>query len=228
MTAMSRKVIEVLPLASALSMPAGALDLELRALADQEVLGYRPFRRAMAIQHISSNWDEVEVAAQLTRLRRSSYDRLDAIFDYATARGCRRHRILEHFGEESPQTCGNCDACTGEPKVLRNVNPIQYAETDAVTEVVAHSIIGLVKDASRLASTPGRGSFTKALKGVRRFGDYRVPEVLQRSRYFGSLAYMTETEIREAVDILLDQRRLIAVEHSLSSGGAFWGLDVPV
>jgi len=181
----------------------------------------------MALQYVSSEWDHDAVAHQLKRLQRSSYDRFDAMLAYATSRGCRRHRILEHFGETPGETCGNCDECTGEPAVLAAVDPIRYADTDAVTEQVAHSIIGLVQEASRLGSAPGRGSFTKALKGVRRYGDYRVPEILQRSRHFGSLAYMTEDEIGEAIDILLDQRRLMSVEHGLSSGSTYWGLDVP-
>jgi len=227
MAATSRRVIDVLAVASQLGMPAGDLDLELRALADREVVGYRPFRRAMALQYVSSEWDHDAVAHQLKRLQRSSYDRFDAMLAYATSRGCRRHRILEHFGETPGETCGNCDECTGEPAVLAAVDPIRYADTDAVTEQVAHSIIGLVQEASRLGSAPGRGSFTKALKGVRRYGDYRVPEILQRSRHFGSLAYMTEDEIGEAIDILLDQRRLMSVEHGLSSGSTYWGLDVP-
>jgi ATP-dependent DNA helicase RecQ len=227
MRSMPRKVVDVLEVAIGLGVPAGDLDLELRSLADQEVIGYRPFRRAMALRHVNPDWDHDSVARQLSRLKRSSYDRYDAMVAYATGRGCRRHRILQHFGEDSEEACGNCDGCVGEPSVLAAVDPIRYADTDAITEQVAQSIISLVREASRLGSAPGRGRFIKALKGVRRYGAYSMPEVLQRSRQFAALAYMTEDEISEAIDTLLGQRRIIELEHRLSGGESYWGLDLP-
>src|SRR5690606_12890581 len=125
------------------------------------------------------------VSGLIRRLRQSASDRLESIISYAKDSGCRRRTILAHFGETLNEDCGNCDHCSGEPQQLEDVDPLRYLEAQAVTEAVASSIVGLVREASRFGSQPGKGSFAKALKGVARYASYTVPLVLQRSRHFG-------------------------------------------
>ncbi|WP_414172867.1 RecQ family zinc-binding domain-containing protein [Clavibacter tessellarius] len=49
-----------------------------------------------------------EVAQERERIEVS---RLEMMRGYAETQQCRRQFLLGYFGEESPERCGNCDAC---------------------------------------------------------------------------------------------------------------------
>ncbi|KLE32163.1 DNA helicase RecQ [Aurantiacibacter gangjinensis] len=44
--------------------------------------------------------------------------RLDALAGLVETPGCRRAVLLRHFGENPPETCGNCDNCLDPPSVI--------------------------------------------------------------------------------------------------------------
>ncbi|WAT16989.1 DNA helicase RecQ [Aurantiacibacter sp. MUD11] len=44
--------------------------------------------------------------------------RLDALAGLVETAGCRRAVLLRHFGEDPPQTCGNCDNCLDPPEMI--------------------------------------------------------------------------------------------------------------
>lgn len=199
MSAASRRVIDLMDVATTMGVDPVELEGRLLDLVEREVIGYRPVAKAMALEHLRSDWDRASVAASLTRLRRSSFDRLEGMLAYARSRSCRRYQLLAHFDEAAPDRCDRCDQCRGEPEALASVDSIRYADVDVVTEPVAQAIMGLVREVSRLGATPGRGSFIRGLKGVRRWRTYETPAVLQRSRHFGALAYLSPTEIGEAI-----------------------------
>ncbi len=48
------------------------------------------------------------------RLREGALARVSAVVAYATARGCRRRRLLAHFGEALAVACGGCDRCAAD------------------------------------------------------------------------------------------------------------------
>ncbi|MBE6725284.1 MAG: DNA helicase RecQ [Ruminococcaceae bacterium] len=48
------------------------------------------------------------------RLRRLEYDRLDKMAGYCATPGCLRSYLLRYFGEEGPESCGNCSNCQGD------------------------------------------------------------------------------------------------------------------
>ena len=50
--------------------------------------------------------------------------RLEMMRGYAEARGCRRQFLLNYFGEEYPEPCGNCDNCqVGLPEADDGARP---------------------------------------------------------------------------------------------------------
>jgi ATP-dependent DNA helicase RecQ len=54
----------------------------------------------------------VRLAAEAKEQRRQwEASRLDMIRGYAEARSCRRRFLVTYFGEDFPETCGNCDNC---------------------------------------------------------------------------------------------------------------------
>ncbi|MBQ2680213.1 MAG: DNA helicase RecQ [Firmicutes bacterium] len=46
-------------------------------------------------------------------VKRQEYQRLDKILNYCKYEGCKRHFILDYFGEFSGNYCGNCSNCRG-------------------------------------------------------------------------------------------------------------------
>ncbi|HET8704802.1 MAG TPA: RQC domain-containing protein, partial [Pseudomonadales bacterium] len=45
------------------------------------------------------------------QFKRVERHKLDAMLGLCEITSCRRHALLLYFGEDSPETCGNCDAC---------------------------------------------------------------------------------------------------------------------
>ncbi|MEW4468013.1 DNA helicase RecQ [Parasphingorhabdus sp. JC815] len=70
-----------------------------------------------------SEVDETRLASERTRLA--------ALGGLVEAAGCRRAILLRHFGEEPPQSCGNCDNCLNAP-VTRNVTELARKFLSAV------------------------------------------------------------------------------------------------
>ncbi len=50
--------------------------------------------------------------------RRIETHKLNAMVGFAEARGCRRHVLLNYFGESPQQECGNCDICLDPPELI--------------------------------------------------------------------------------------------------------------
>ncbi len=50
---------------------------------------------------------------EAAQLRRQRHEKLDRMIDYAEHTGCLRQFILDYFGEEAPDNCGNCSGCLG-------------------------------------------------------------------------------------------------------------------
>ncbi|HEY0626061.1 MAG TPA: DNA helicase RecQ [Allosphingosinicella sp.] len=59
------------------------------------------------------------IAAEVPENRQAGErDRLNALGALVEAAGCRRAILLRHFGEEPPQSCGNCDNCLSPPQAV--------------------------------------------------------------------------------------------------------------
>jgi ATP-dependent DNA helicase RecQ len=49
------------------------------------------------------------------RFKRIERDKLDALLGWCEVTQCRRHSLLQYFGEDSAPACGNCDVCLNPP-----------------------------------------------------------------------------------------------------------------
>ncbi len=58
---------------------------------------------------------ETEVAEER---RGGERQRLNALASLVETAGCRRALLLRHFGEQPPETCGNCDNCLAPPSTV--------------------------------------------------------------------------------------------------------------
>src|SRR5689334_1185016 len=95
--------------------------------------------------------------------RASERERLNALAAFVETSSCRRAILLRHFGEDPPETCGNCDNCLAPP-----------ASVDA-TEVARK----LLSAAFRTEMRFGVGHLADVLAGtdnekVRSFGHHRL------------------------------------------------------
>lgn len=52
-----------------------------------------------------------EAARAQSQHRKVEMDRIEMMQTYAERLGCRRAQLLRYFGEEAPDSCGNCDYC---------------------------------------------------------------------------------------------------------------------
>ena len=50
--------------------------------------------------------------------RTGERERLNALAAFVEAAGCRRAILLRHFGEDPPESCGNCDNCLDPPRTV--------------------------------------------------------------------------------------------------------------
>ena len=50
--------------------------------------------------------------------RTGERERLNALAAFVEAAGCRRAILLRHFGEDPPESCGNCDNCLDPPRTI--------------------------------------------------------------------------------------------------------------
>ncbi len=55
------------------------------------------------------------------------YRKMEAMLGYCETARCRRQVLLEYFGEDLPDRCGNCDICLGNVEVVDGTLPAQKA-----------------------------------------------------------------------------------------------------
>ncbi|GAA4750325.1 DNA helicase RecQ [Sphingomonas daechungensis] len=71
-------------------------------------------------------WGAEDFARARTRIeqevepdrRPEERERLNALAAFVETAGCRRAILLKHFGEDTPEACGNCDNCIDPPKTI--------------------------------------------------------------------------------------------------------------
>ena len=121
--------------------------------------------------------------------------RLDALASLVETPGCRRAVLLRHFGEDPPDSCGNCDNCLSAPGVV-----------DA--SELARKLLSAV---FRTGQSFGLGHLQKVLTGV---ADERV---LQRGHdrlsVFGIVAGEEAKMLAPLARSLQARGTLVATEH---------------
>ena len=148
------------------------------------------------------------------RRRASERIRLEALATLVETAGCRRAILLRHFGEDPPQTCGNCDNCLDAPGVV-----------DA-TETARK----LLSAAYRTGQSFGLGYLEKVLTGV---ADERViARGHDRLSVFGIVTVDEAALLKPLARALQARGSLVSTEHGgLALGGdarAILKGDIPV
>jgi ATP-dependent DNA helicase RecQ len=128
--------------------------------------------------------------------------RLEALAQLVETAGCRRALLLRHFGEDPPQSCGNCDNCIEAPGV---VDATQAAQK-------------LLSAVYRTGQSFGFGHIEKVLTGA---SDERVVQRgHDRLSVFGIVAAEEAYLLRPLARALQARGSLVPTEHGgLALGG---------
>ena len=124
-------------------------------------------------------------------LMQQDFLRLEQMALYCTTTRCLRGYILNYFGQEHPDTCGNCSSCLGD-----------FTEKDITEEAkLILSCVGQVE--SRIGYHLGETLIVKILRGSK---VKRIEELgLSSLPVYGSLKAMSESAVSDRIDALLDQ-----------------------
>lgn len=134
--------------------------------------------------------EELSEAEQEEALRRD-YRRLDAMIGYCKTTGCLRGCILDYFGQEHAERCGDCGNCRAD-----------YVVTD-ITRQAQMVLSCVVRVNDRLGYSVGAGLITQVLKGGRA---KRVLELgLDGLSTYGLMKELSTAQIGGYIDFLKDK-----------------------
>ena len=143
----------------------------------------------------------------LKQRQQADYRRLGEMLDYLTTTACRRAAILRYFGERVPvrQNCGQCDLCTQGTPTAQTLPAIPGALDSQDV------ILGAVRDLQKRKM--GRSGIAQVLAGSR---SRKMKQLrLEESPHYGKLTRLTQDQIVEQIDSLIQtgQLRLIPGQY---------------
>lgn len=83
----------------------------LNRMADADAVELSPTGEAQLAGKIDPEQVAGDVVEEQAAYRKNRQARVELVREYATTRQCRRHFLLNYFGEAFPPTCGHCDNC---------------------------------------------------------------------------------------------------------------------
>ena len=139
---------------------------------------------------------ETLTVEEQTQLRERQYQRLSAMVGYCTTQDCLRGYILRYFGENPPETCGNCGNCQGEFH-LEDVTRAAGQVVDCVRQMPA------AFGASTVTAVL-RGGTSETIRNWK----------LDQLAVYGIQRGKPAAQIRQLVDFLVDRGYLTASEDA--------------
>lgn len=139
--------------------------------------------------------ETTEVDDEETRqfLLEQGKERLKQMTFYATSTTCLRHRMLQYFGDHSPDSCGNCSCC------LTN-----YREEDAT--MAAKKIISCVYRAQKGGYHLSRTMTADVLMGSKKESLLRMR--LDQLSTYGIIEKLSRREVMQLIDELIQREDL--------------------
>lgn len=141
----------------------------------------------------NSNYLELKTGELADRINHQ-YDKLNKIVDYATTDKCRSAFILEYFGETDSEKCGRCDNCLGTNH--SNDSILRYLKEQVFTTL------------EELNAPVSWNDFMDTLTGKKHLNAHLES--------FGCLVNYTVMEIEEAIDLLIDSKKITYRDKNLT------------
>ncbi len=184
-------------------------------------VGLEGLERAAVIEHLGDDglrmrfklheWKAPAIQAAIERHQQHQAHRkaqLERMIAYAESNNCRRRLILEHFGDAGPAEaeicCDNCQTRQHLPP--SPTGAVALTQTERVPLIVLDTLRRLPRDV-------GREKIVQILRGskakdISQFG-------YDRSTYYGRLADLSASKLKQVVDQLIEMKYLKVV------GGAY-------
>ena len=119
-------------LVAAVEAPRDSILTALHGLHERGLIEYTPPMRGRAMRLLKRSSELPELGVDLSMLiskQTREQAKLDCMVNYAYTMDCRRHYILDYFGErrETP-SCGSCDRCLESRKLVKTTSTPKKAE----------------------------------------------------------------------------------------------------
>lgn len=101
-----------------MGLPLDRVEKGLQFLEVRELISWIPSDGALRLQFLEPRTQSVVLdEAQVSGAKKRAKIRLKHMQRYAQGIGCRRHFLLNYFGESTELRCGKCDICMGRHRV---------------------------------------------------------------------------------------------------------------
>lgn len=115
------------------------------------------------------------------------YAKLERMQQFAEALSCRRIALLNYFGENVTENCGNCDMCTSPPK---------YFDATVLTQKICSAV-------ARMKEVEPMGTIVDVLRGAQNANIYEKD--LQKLKTYGAVKDISWQDLQQFVIQLLNQ-----------------------
>lgn len=159
----------------------------------QDILTQKRF-----IEHMGEEAGLSETERQT--LQKGAYERLNAMIRYCETPDCLRAKILRYFGEDAPDHCGFCLNCL-EPQEMVDQTGAAVQILEAIDETGARFARTVLIEILRGAETQRVASWN-----------------LNRYDCFGSVAYLTSSDISALLDVMIEIGALREESRSTAKG----------
>jgi ATP-dependent DNA helicase RecQ len=189
-----------------------AMNRALRELCHLKAFDYVPPFRGKAIHMLTrdTRFADLEIDFETLEKRRSEeYGKLDRVMAYARTPGCRQMEILDYFGDPDACNCGVCDNCQrsgGRPSDGAGAASQGVVTDDNVLRNVRIALSGVARANGRF----GKGIVAQMLCGSKssKLSKWK----LDRLSTYGLLGYLTQTEVSQLLDVLMEKRLIEQID----------------
>ena len=180
---------------------------ELNQLRDFDYVP--PFRgRAIHVSRRDLEFNQLQIDFDtLEKRRQADLDKLERMVRYARTHRCRQQDVLHYFGEKATDMCGHCDNCRarqGTP--ARAAKSVDAPAGDGVLQAVRIVLSGVAR---------AHGRFGKTMIAAMLWGSKAAKLArwnLDRLSTFGLMSHLTQSEVSQIIDALIEARLLVQTE----------------
>jgi ATP-dependent DNA helicase RecQ len=163
-----------------------------------------PFRgRAVHILERDVPFDYLEIDfEELERRKASEFEKLESVIRFARTSDCRQKVILDYFGEQGSQPCGNCDRCqpksaNGKSQLDGHASKLSAADRGALLTGVQVILSGVTRMHGRF----GKNLVAQMLCGSK---NKKLQQwKLHRLSTYGLLTPLKQAEVVQVMDCLI-------------------------
>ena len=192
--------------AKVLNISQAQLSTALMALDSKEIIRYTPPFRGRGVRLTGEKISKAKIPvdfAAIEKHRLFQLQKLEIMKKYFTIYSCRRHYLLNYFGENlNERNCKGCDICLNWKGSVESTNKEKPSHNTVVNSELITDIVNLTGE---LNGKFGLDSISKTLAGSR---SKRLHKRLLNHNLFGKYDFVTRKFLTSVLDELLKGRYL--------------------